>query len=151
MENIILSLGIWNWVVLGLILLILELVVSGVFLVWFGIAAVLTALVSWLFSKFTWFDHWQIQIALFLIFSVILVIAGRNFFRREKETDQPMLNQRTMQMIGQIATLQGPIVDGHGRVRIDDTIWRVKGDDAPTGTKVKLISFSDGAFLVEVI
>lgn len=151
MENIILSLGIWNWVVLGLILLILELVVSGVFLVWFGIAAVLTALVSWLFSKFTWFDHWQIQIALFLIFSVILVIAGRNFFRREKETDQPMLNQRTMQMIGQIATLQGPIIDGHGRVRIDDTIWRVKGDDAPTGTKVKLISFSDGAFLVEVI
>ena len=43
-------------------------------------------------------------------------------------------------------TLEKPIVDGSGTVRIDDTIWRVAGPDAPAGSRVKVVS-ADGASL----
>ena len=49
-------------------------------------------------------------------------------------------------MIGRVFTLEKPIVDGSGTVRIDDTIWRVAGPDAPAGSRVKIVQ-ADGASL----
>ena len=43
-------------------------------------------------------------------------------------------------------TLERPIVDGGGTVRIDDTIWRIAGPDTPAGSKVKVVRV-DGANL----
>jgi membrane protein implicated in regulation of membrane protease activity len=42
--------------------------------------------------------------------------------------------------------LEKPIIDGSGTVRIDDTIWRVAGPDAPAGSRVKVVH-ADGASL----
>jgi len=38
------------------------------------------------------------------------------------------------------------IIDGAGTVRIDDTVWRVAGPDAPAGSRVKIVRV-DGANL----
>ena len=43
-------------------------------------------------------------------------------------------------------TLEKPIIDGSGTVRIDDTIWRVAGPDAPAGSRVRIVQ-ADGASL----
>lgn len=151
MFDLFISLGAWNWGVLGIILLLLELVFPGVFLVWFGLGALLTAFISLLFSGSSLIATWEVQTILFLIFSVILVLIGRNFFRRDRETDEPLLNRRTDQLIGRIVVLDEPVVDGSGHVRVDDTIWRAKGTDIPSGTRVRLISFDDGAFTIEKV
>jgi len=45
-----------------------------------------------------------------------------------------------------IFTLDKPIVDGTGAVRIDDTIWRVSGPDCPAGSRVR-VAGADGANL----
>ena len=37
----------------------------------------------------------------------------------------PFLNKRADALVGRVFTLEKPIVDGTGTVRIDDTIWRV--------------------------
>ena len=37
-------------------------------------------------------------------------------------------------------------IDGSGTVRVDDTIWRVAGPDAPAGSRVKVVQ-ADGANL----
>ena len=58
----------------------------------------------------------------------------------------PFLNKRTEALIGREFTLERPIVDGTGTVRIDDTIWRVAGPDAPAGSRVKVVQ-ADGASL----
>lgn len=148
MESLITSLGLWNWVILGIILLLLELALPGVFFVWLGIGALLTALVT---ACINWgpFSGWEAQTILFLAFSVIMVFIGRNFFRRERETDQPLLNRRTAQMVGRVTILEEPIVGGQGHVRIDDTIWRIRGVDLPAGTQIRLVDFNDGVFDVE--
>jgi membrane protein implicated in regulation of membrane protease activity len=45
-----------------------------------------------------------------------------------------------------VFTLEKPIVDGAGTIRIEDTIWRVRGPDLPAGSRVKIAS-ADGANL----
>ena len=55
-----------------------------------------------------------------------------------------MLNRRTEALVGRVFTLEKPIVDGIGTVRIDDTIWRVRGPDCPAGSRVK-VTQADGA------
>jgi len=144
------ALGLWNWVVAGLVLLALELLVPGVFLLWFGLAALLTAAVSallgWIFPVFA---TWQIQLALFIIFSLSLVMLGRYLARREPQRDALFLNRRTDALLGQIATLDERLRDGHGHVRIGDTLWRITGSDLPVHSRVRLVRFCDGAFEVE--
>jgi membrane protein implicated in regulation of membrane protease activity len=58
----------------------------------------------------------------------------------------PFLNRRAAALVGRVFTLEKPIVDGSGTVRIDDTIWRVAGPDAPAGSRVKVVQV-DGANL----
>ncbi|CAM1644988.1 NfeD family protein [Bartonella sp. B10834G6] len=149
MFDLLMTLGAWNWVVLGFILLLLELVFPGVFFVWFGLGALLTALVSLLFYNLPWIAFWEVEVVFFLIFSVIMVLIGRNFFRRDRETDEPLLNRRTDQIIGKTVVLEEPVRDGKGRIRFDDTIWRIKGPDLPEGTEVKVVAFENGVFTIE--
>ncbi|MBH9974245.1 MULTISPECIES: NfeD family protein [Bartonella] len=149
MFDLLMTLGAWNWVVLGFVLLLLELIFPGVFFVWFGLGALLTALVSLLFYHLPWVASWEVEVIFFLIFSIIMVLIGRNFFRRDRETDEPLLNRRTDQIIGKRVVLEEPVRDGKGRIRVDDTIWRIKGPDLPEGTEVKVVAFENGVFTIE--
>ena len=58
----------------------------------------------------------------------------------------PFLNKRTDALVGREFTLEKPIIDGSGTVRIDDTIWRVAGPDAPAGSRVRIVQ-ANGADL----
>ncbi|MBV8838763.1 MAG: NfeD family protein, partial [Alphaproteobacteria bacterium] len=46
-------------------------------------------------------------------------------------------------------TLEKPIVGGNGTVRIDDTIWRLAGPDAPGGSRVKVVRADAATLVVE--
>ena len=56
------------------------------------------------------------------------------------------LNRRSDALVGRVFTLEKPIMDGSGSVRVDDTVWRVSGPDSPAGSKVKVVR-ADGASL----
>lgn len=144
--------GDWIWFILGFLLLGLELIVSGVFLMWFGIAALITGLIIWLLqSHLPIFSAWQTQIVIFLLFSVITVIIGVKFNRLNKTTDTPFLNNRTEELIGYTATLEEPIINGKGRLRIGDSLWNIIGPDLAAGTTVRIKSYQNGFFEVENI
>lgn len=145
----LISLGIWNWVALGLLLLILELLAPGIFFIWFGFAALVTAMLAFLFGSVSFFS-WQIQIIAFLALSVLFVLLGRRHFGPTSKQDEPLLNQRGSQLIGQRATLDEPIVNGRGRLRINDTMWRVKGPDLPAGTSVEVLAYDAVSLELEV-
>ncbi len=72
------GLGIWNWLVFGLILLILEISAPGFFFIWFGLAALVTGALAFLLSSTTGFG-WQFQTVVFLVLAVIFVLVGRRF------------------------------------------------------------------------
>jgi hypothetical protein len=46
--------------------------------------------------------------------------------------------------------LTEPIINGRGRIRINDTMWRVKGPDLPTGTEVRVVAFDPVSLEIEV-
>lgn len=145
------SLGPWSWIVLGAVLLVLELLVPGVFLLWIGIAAILTGALSLqLWGLAFW--GWQIQVLVFLALSVVSVLVGKRVMgSSEGGTDQPLLNRRAEQLVGRTATVEQAIVNGYGRVRLDDTVWRVSGPDLAAGTRVRVISAVDGTLAIEPV
>jgi inner membrane protein len=142
MADMFASLGTWNWLIFGLILMGLELLAPGVFLFWLGLAAFLVGMLSFVVDP-----TWQMQILMFAVFAVAAVPLWRRFARaRPGVADSPFLNKRADALVGRVFTLEKPIVDGTGTVRVDDTIWRVAGPDAPAGSRVKVVK-ADGARL----
>ena len=143
MTDMFVSLGTWNWLIFGFILMALELIAPGVFLFWFGLAALLVGLVS-----FVLHPSWQSQLLMFAAFAVAAVPLWRRLSRSNREASQsnPYLNRRAAALVGRVFTLEKPIIDGSGTVRVDDTIWRVAGPDAPAGSRVKVVQ-ADGANL----
>src|SRR5690606_31583320 len=134
--------GPWSWIIAGLVLLGLELVVSGFFLVWLGIAAVLTGLIT-LAQPLPWAWQWLIFGALSLASILVWTSISR---RRLADSTEPELNRRTDRYIGHEAVLDRPIVDGYGRLSLGDTIWRISGPDLPIGQRIRIVG-ADGAVL----
>lgn len=146
LERIFAELGPWNWMVLGFILLALEIAVPGVFLLWIGIAALVVGAASLaLWDAGFW--TWQVQVIAFLALSLVSAYIGKQIVgRREGESDQPLLNRRGEQMIGQRYELVEPIVNGRGKARVGDGQWLVSGPDLPQGSTVEVIAV-DGTTL----
>lgn len=150
LEELFAELGAWNWVVLGLLLLGAEILAPGFFLIWIGIAAVIVGAVSlalWDASFWTW----QAQVLVFLALALISAFAGRALMKRGDVSDEPLLNRRGAQMIGEMTTLREAIVNGRGRVKIGDTTWSVSGPDLDAGTKVRVTGAADMKLTVEPV
>lgn len=146
--SLIVELGPWNWIALGMILLALEILLPGVFLLWIGIAALLVGAASLALWK-TGFWIWELQVVLFLALSVVAVYLGRRMIGSgDEQSDQPLLNRRSEQLIGRTATLREPISEGYGRIQLGDTLWRVKGPDLPIGAQVEVVSVQDSELVV---
>jgi len=141
MTEMFVTLGTWNWLIAGLVLMALELIAPGVFMFWLGLAALLTGLLSFVISP-----SWQSQLLMFAVFAVAAVPLWRRLARQKPDNSNPFLNRRADALVGRVFTLDKPIIDGAGTVRIDDTIWRVAGPDAPAGSRVKVVQ-ADGASL----
>lgn len=139
MSRLFASLGAWNWLILGLLLMALELLAPGIFLFWLGLAAIGTGLLA-----FSVDASWQIQILVFALLTIAAVPLWRRFSWPKTNDNSPFLNRRSEALIGREITLEKPIVDGVGTLRIDDTVWRVGGPDAPAGSRVRVVQ-ADGA------
>jgi membrane protein implicated in regulation of membrane protease activity len=145
MTSMFVSLGSWNWLIVGLILMALELLAPGVFMFWLGLAALLVGLLSLAMDI-----SWQTQILLFAIFAAAAVPIWRRLARKGKsDPANPFLNKRADALVGRVFTLEKPIVDGSGTVRIDDTVWRITGPDIAAGSRVKVIRADGGMLTVD--
>ncbi len=136
----------WLWLMAGALMCALELLVPASIFLWLGVSALLTGLAVLLLPAFAW----QLQLGLFAVLAVAATVAGRALLSKsEPETDQPGLNSRARQFEGRTATLSEPIVNGVGRVELDNTRWRVIGEDAPSGTTVRVVGMEGSSLLVE--
>ncbi len=141
------SLGVWDWFIAGGLLLVLEVLAPGVFMLWLGLAAMLVGAISMFVD---W--NWQAQFIAFAVFSVAAIPLWRRLSMQVgRTTDQPFLNRRAEALVGRIFTLEKPIVDGSGTIPIDDTVWRITGADVPAGSRVKVVRVEGTALHVELI
>lgn len=137
------ALGHWHWWILAAALIILEVFAPGAFFLWLGIAAASVGGIVFLAPDM----DWEYQVLLFSLLAVVSIIIWRKFFRSSpQDTDQPNLNRRGHQYVGRVFTLDEPVTDGIGKVRVDDSTWKVHGEDCPVGTQVEVTGV-DGTIL----
>lgn len=137
----------WHWFILGAALLILEVFAPGAFLLWIGIAAGIVGLILYVVPTL----GWEYQVIIFSVVSVGSIIAWKRYRKTNPEvTDEPTLNRRGSQYIGRVFTLDAPIVDGVGKIRVDDSTWKVVGDDCAAGTKIKVVGIENTVLRVEM-
>ena len=143
----VVSLGTWDWFILAALLFLLEVLAPGMFMLWLGLAAVIMGIVATTIAL-----SWQVQLIGFAVLALVLVPAWRHFATKvEKPAESPFLNRRAEGYVGRVFTLDKPIVDGFGAVRIDDTIWRVSGPDCPAGSRVRVAGTDGANLLVEAM
>ena len=136
----------WHWWVLGIALVVLEIFAPGFIFFWLGIAAGVVGLVLIPAPDLAW----QMQLLLFAIVSVVSIYAWRSVKRRmPTESDHPKLNRRGEQLVGHRFVLQDAIVNGRGTARVDDTRWKVSGEDLPAGATVRVTGVDGTSLLVE--
>ncbi|MGE4280652.1 MAG: NfeD family protein [Magnetospirillum sp.] len=134
----------WHWLVAGVVLIGAEALVPGTYLLWPGIAAFITGMVAYMAPGL----GWEVHAVIFAVLTVLTAVAGRRLYAKLKEpqSQAPLLNKRAAQLVGSVHTLDTPILDGYGRMKLGDTTWKVAGPDLPTGAKVKVVD-SDGIVL----
>ncbi len=125
----------WHWLVAGLAFVSIEPFVPGTFFLWMGISAGIVGLLVWVVPAL----GFEAQVLAFALLSIATILVSRRYLKRHPiASDEPLLNRRAEQYVGRVFTLQEPIVNGRGRLRVDDTIWRVEGEDCPAGTAVEV-------------
>ncbi|HEB59794.1 MAG TPA: NfeD family protein [Gammaproteobacteria bacterium] len=132
----------WHWWILGLVFVILEVFAPGAIFIWMGAAAGVVGLLELVFDL-----DWKLQWGIFAVLSVASILAWRYYLKRHPTpTEQPVLNRRGEQYVGRTFTLEEPIVNGNGKIRVDDSTWKIEGEDCPVGTKVEVTGV-DGVIL----
>ena len=126
----------WNWMLLGVVLMAIEALLPGFFFLWMGVAALLVGLTLTVLPL-----DWTYQVMLFAVLSVGSIAAWQIRLRRHPtQTADPLLNRRGHQYVGRVFTLDAPIVNGHGKIRVDDSTWKVVVDrDCPAGTRLRIV------------
>jgi hypothetical protein len=112
-----------------------------------GIAAGIVGFVLLAFPETTW----QIQLLIFAAVSLASIWAWRYVLRDRfaKPENGRVLNRRGASYVGRTFTLKEPIVDGNGLLHVDDSRWKIEGEDLPAGTKVKVTGIEGTVLKVE--
>lgn len=143
----LLELTPWHWLTAAVFLLVVEMLVGSYYLLWVSFAAFLVAIIQWMFGI-----TWGAQMVIFSIVSVLSVIAWYFYdLKRDKTSTRPNLNKRGHQYIGRTFQLSHPIINGVGKINVDDSTWKVKGEDAPINTTVRVKDIDGTILIVELL
>jgi membrane protein implicated in regulation of membrane protease activity len=144
MDNLVNNYGWW---LLALVLIAAEMLAPGYFLLWIGIAAGVMGLVTLVVPGLPGIA----QAVLFGLLAIAACLVYWKFIRpvAEQRDDQPLLNRRGAQLVGQRFVLAESIVNGRGRVKVGDSEWLAEGPDLPAGSEVEVVSVSGTTLRVE--
>jgi inner membrane protein len=133
----------WFWGILGLVLMAIETVFPGIFLLWIGLGALLTAIGLAVLTQTFEIPVWS-GLVLFVLLTPITVFLGWRWTRGGTNVADA-LNQRSAEIVGHVFVLTDPTVNGEGFIHVNDSLWRVLLDQEPhislpAGTSVRVVS-----------
>ena len=135
----------WHWLAAGAVLMALEVLLPGTMLMWFGLAAMLTGGLAYLFpvgvaGQFLAFGAF----ALAAIFPVRRLVAR---LARDDAKNSNRLNRLGADMVGRRVAITEAVINGAGAARFGDTRWAVRCDqDIQEGSPAVIVRV-DGATL----
>jgi len=127
------------WLGLGIVLLIVEMLTGTFFFLFLGVGALLVAALAWLAGI-----GGLAQGVLFGLSALVAVAAWMKLRPNPDDRIEQLggakgLNNRLASYVGREADLVEPLHNGEGRIRLDDTLWYVRGNDLPVGTRVRVV------------
>jgi inner membrane protein len=138
----------WYWWVIALILLVVEILAPGFFFLWMAISGFVTGAMVFLIPA----TSMNVQVLVFSLFSVATIIVWKFYGKKHPiESDHPLLNKRGVQYIDRVFNLYEPIINGQGKIKVDDSIWKVHGEDCTIDSRVKVIAVRGTVFDVEKV
>ena len=147
MLSFIVDLGVWNWIIAGVLLFILEVFLPGVFLLWFGFAAAVVGVLALATGM-----GFSAQIAVFALAAIASVLMARKLFHYGAVgSDRPNLNLRGQQYIGRTLVVAESITNGRGRVKVGDSLWSAEGPDTEAGARVRVTGARSTVLIVEAV
>ncbi len=129
-----------QWLGLGIALLSFELMFPGVFMLWFGLSALITAGLVYLFGITS-----LVAIAAFLVAGLALSYC---FYKKQNNEGKPLVNDIKSKMVGTTVILEEAIKNGRGRTKVGDSHWSVSGPDLPAGTMVRVTDVNGNTLVV---
>ncbi len=130
------------WLVAGLALCAAETMMPGAFLIWIGAAALILGAV-----EFFWPMELTAQLLLFAALVVALVMLGRRVYGSMDRRSPAQPISRAEALVGGEFFLDRAIEHGFGAIRVDDSVWRVTGEDMAAGAKVRVTGVEEGSLL----
>ncbi len=126
-----------GWMLFAVVLAIGEIILPGIFLIWIAIAAAITGGIAFLAPALPL----PVETLIFALLCLAATWGGRRWYRDNPvESSDPLLNDRAARLVGRQVTVVDPIVDGEGRVRLDDGTWNAVGPEASVGARMVVIA-----------
>ena len=134
----------WLWAIGGVVLLMAEMLAPGFFLVFVGVAAILTGLFTILFDLGT-----ASQLALFALYTAVAVFAGRRWYGQPAGPADSIVNEPAARLVGRSVTVVEAVDEHGGRVRVGDGEWSARGGPAESGERVRVTGVEGNCLIVE--
>lgn len=148
MDEGIQAINPYHWWIFAVLLIILEVLAPAFFFLWIGVSAGIVGVLLFLFPEL----GWKSQFLILSILSTLSIYLSRAYFKNNPtSTDHPTLNQRGSQYVNRIYTLADPIINGAGRLRVDDSSWKIQGPDLPAGHRVRVVEVDSITLVVEAV
>jgi len=136
----------WLWATAAVAVAYIELHAPGFYLIWIGAGAGATAAADAVFG-FTL----EGQLLTFAVASTACCIGGHYVYQylNRGQPEESQLNRRELQIIGAEGVVCEPLKNGHGKVRLGDSVWLAEGPSLPEGAPIVVKSLRGTTVRVE--
>jgi inner membrane protein len=138
------------WWIVALVLIAIEVIMPGYFMLWIGIGAAATGLLVLLLPGLPLLAQAIAFAVLAFVSCAVYWYAVRPKLQQHEPGDE-RLNRRGEQLIGQHYVLIEAIVNGRGKARVGDGQWLVNGPDLPVGSTVEVVAVEGASLKVRPV
>jgi len=124
---------IWYWAIAAAVIAFVEMHAPGFYLIWIACGAAATAAAIGFFGI-----SLEQQLITFALASVGFCIVGYFVYRSLAVQPKTSMNRRELEIVGTEGVVAEPTQNGHGKVRLGDTVWLAQGPDSPVGTPIRV-------------
>ena len=143
---------LYIWGIFAIIMVILEVMYTGILQIWFAIDAICAGIVAYFEPT-----NYLLQLIVFLITSGVLATIGSLIFKNKKDLTKKGQNP-VYSIIDKeaIVTKEINTTDGSGQIKVGGEFWSAKGTDdndnvIPIDTKVRVKEIDGVKAVVEII
>ena len=138
------------WLLIGLLLSLLELIIPGTYLIWFGFAAFAMSIMA-LYTTALSLTSQLLWYALFSTISALIGLLVYRFIFKRTQTPKEYqnLNNSAQQFVGRKVTVAEDTEDNQTKVKIGDSYWLAYTEKPfKKGDSAKIIGVKDNLILI---